>query len=40
MIRPTTLDGTKDILTQYGKEYCIVYAKIANTLNLLVDRDC
>ena len=26
MIRPTTLKGAKDILTQYaGDEYCIVY---------------
>jgi len=29
MIRPSTLSGTKDILLQYGNEYCIVYAKFA-----------
>ena len=25
MIRPTTLNGTKDILLQYGSKYCIIY---------------
>lgn len=32
MIQATTLNGTKDILMQYGNDYCIIYEKLKNIL--------
>lgn len=26
LVKPSTVDGAKDVLLQYGQEYCIVYS--------------